>query len=145
MRRVIVISNAVACLVFFLVAWGLMSRYFNRVYQYDTRGVFLAVLFPCLFVTCMAMRTVEARSVWMRTLLGGVAGVFAGTAAQAVVLVLEGYRFGGVSKLPLAEAFLSVLIMTPLLLTPIWGILATHLAAALVKLLEQHGVDPQVR
>lgn len=59
------------------------------------------MLFPCLSVACVAVRTAEVRSVWMRTLLGGVAGVLAGTVAQIAVLVLEGYRFGGVSKLPL--------------------------------------------
>lgn len=143
MRWVLVISNAVACLALFLVTWGLLSRYLSRVYQFDTQGAFFAVYFSLLFVMCMAVKVAETRSIWRRSLRGGVAGLLAGTAAHLVVVVLESYRFGAMSKIPLGELSLSVLMMSAALLTPLWGILAAHLAAALVKLQVRQRVESQ--
>jgi hypothetical protein len=133
MKGTHVVSVAIASLLVYTLVEVLISPFVYKVYQFDTHRMFLSVFFSLLFVAVALMRVASKGRNWRLVLLGSVAGLLAGIATQLVILWMERYRFEVWSLSLVSEVIGSLLLMSAVLATPIWGVVVAVLASALIK------------
>ncbi|MEN5153818.1 hypothetical protein [Stenotrophomonas muris] len=96
-----------------------------------TSGFLLAVWAVSLLLLGIGARVPAAGRLTIRRLAKGAGlGLLAGLLAQVVVLVLEAYRFSGFRPSLLWQLAVSLMVMSVVLLTPLWGVVLVALTVA---------------
>lgn len=111
--------------------WLFLHFVGSALYAFDSHQVFFWLYAVSLLLLGIGAPVPAAGRPTIRRLAKGAGlGLLAGLLAQVVVLVLEAYRFSGFSPSLLWQVPVSLMVMSVVLLTPLWGVVLVALTAA---------------
>ena len=118
-----------------LAVYGLLEvalghgSWFGFVYQFDTRDIYPSCFSLVLFLVCVLVDPARREAARARLIAGGTVGLCAGVVAQAAVLTVESYRFRNFSAFNVTAIVFSFIVMSAVLLSPLWGWLVAELTS----------------